>query len=171
MKTDKSLLATRIANESDWQRIIDIYNQSVLDLGKTADTEKQSIDSRIGWLMEHSHSKHPIILALYEDHIVGWCSLSPHRPGRKALEKTAEISYYVDKQYQGKGIGTYLISDAINYAKKSGIKNLYAILLDINLISINILVKFGFEKWGHLPNVAEINDLICGQFIYGKHLS
>jgi len=33
-----------------------------------------------------------------------------------------------------------------------------------------LLEKFGFEKWGHLPDIAIIDDTICGQFIYGKKL-
>ena len=46
-----------------------------------------------------------------------------------------------------------------------------AILLDINEASTRVLKKFGFEKWGHLPNIAEINGSKCGQFIYGKNLA
>ncbi len=38
------------------------------------------------------------------------------------------------------------------------------------LPALSLLEKMGFEKWGHLPNVAEINGEICGQFIYGKDL-
>ena len=170
MSEKNNSLAFRIAKKEDWQKVIEIYNQSVLETGRTADTEIQSIESKSDWLNEHLNEKYPILLAEIDGRVIGWCSLSKYRPGRKALESTAEISYYLDKEFQGAGIGSRLIEAAINYAKEHGIKNLMAILLDINRASTKILTKFGFEKWGHLPNIAEINGSICGQFIYGKNL-
>ena len=170
MIIDESKIMIRIAQKSDWQAIIDIYNQAVLEEGKTADTEPQSIEGRLNWLEQHLNPKHPILLAEKKSKKVGWCSLSPHRPGRKALDKTAEISFYIDKEFRKKGIGIALIQASIEHAKDSGIKNLFAILLDINTPSVNLLLKMGFEKWGHLPKVAEINGQICGQYIYGKHI-
>ena len=163
-------ITIRIATESDWPKIIEIYNQSIHELGKTADTEPQSVTSREDWLKNHLSPKHPILLAEIESIVVGWCSLSPHRPGRKALERTQEISYYIDADYRGKGVGSTIIRETISYAKKNEIKNLFAILLDINTQSIAILEKFGFERWGHLPKVADINGNVCGQLIYGKHI-
>lgn len=170
MNIDKSNITMRTANQDDWARIIEIYNQAVLENGKTADTEPQTVEGRKDWLKLHLNSRYPILLAEQNSQIVGWCSLSPHRPGRKALEKTAEISYYVDQNYRGNGIGSLLIKSAIETSRKNGIKNLFAILLDINKSSVSILKKFGFERWGYLPKVAEINGEVCGQFIYGVPL-
>ena len=160
----------RSALKSDWPSIIDIYNQAVLEIGKTADTEIQTVESRMNWLVQHLDQKYPILLAETNSKIAGWCSLSPHRQGRKALEKTAEISYYIDRNYRKKGIAKLLINSIFEKAEEREIKNLYAILLDINTPSINLLEKMGFEKWGHLPKVAEVDGQICGQFIYGKHI-
>ena len=170
MSEKNNRLTFRIAKKEDWQRIIDIYNQSIFESGKTADTELQSVESKSNWLTEHLDERHPIILALLNKDIVGWCSLSSYRAGRKALESTAEISYYIDKEFQGAGIGTRLIEETIDYARDHGIKNLMAILLDINIISTKILRKFGFEEWGHLPNIAEIKGSRCGQYIFGKNI-
>jgi phosphinothricin acetyltransferase len=170
MNIDNPNIILRNALKSDWQSIIDIYNQAVLEIGKTADTEQQTVAGRKNWLEQHLSPKYPIILAETNSKIVGWCSLSPHRPGRKALERTAEISYYIDRDFRKKGIATTLIKAAIVKAKERDIKTLFAILLDINTPSVNLLEKMGFEKWGHLPNVAEIDGEICGQFIYGKHI-
>jgi len=170
MKTSNSKLIIRTASEADWPRIIEIYNQAILERGKTADTEPVTLNERKGWLSLHLNTKHPILLAELESQIVGWCSLSPHRPGRKALERTSEISYYVDNKFRRLGVVSSLINRAIETAEKSGTKNIFAILLDINTVSVTILEKFGFNKWGHLPNVAEIDGKVCGQFIYGKHI-
>lgn len=170
MSVDNPNIIIRIALESDWQSIIDIYNQAVLEIGKTADTEQQTVEGRKNWLEQHLCPKYPILLAETNSKIAGWCSISPHRPGRKALERTAEISYYIDRTLRNKGIATALIKATIGKAKEREIKNLFAILLDVNSPSINLLEKMGFEKWGHLQKVAEIDGQICGQFIYGKHI-
>ena len=170
MNISNPKIKIRAAQKTDWPKIIEIYNQAVLESGKTADTEPQSVEGRKEWLDQHLNPKYPILLAEIDSQIVGWCSLSPHRKGRKALEITAEISYYIDKENRSVGVGKTLIQSAINYAKSNSIKNVFAILLDVNVQSIKILEHFGFEKWGHLPDVAQIDELICGQFIYGKHI-
>jgi phosphinothricin acetyltransferase len=158
------------AKEKDFQEIIKIYNHAVDEKFATADTEYVTVNSRKEWFAQHSPDTYPIYLAEENNEIVGWCSLSPHRPGRKALRSVAEISYYIHKDHRRKGIANSLITHTIKSAKALGFKNLISILLDLNKTSIYILEKFGFEKWGHLPNVAEIDGVICGQYIYGKKL-
>jgi phosphinothricin acetyltransferase len=84
-----------------------------------------------------------------------------------ALRHTAEISYYVDRVAQGRGVGSFLISHAIEQCPTHGIKTLFAIILDINEDSAQILKKFGFSKWGHMPNVADFDGRECGHLYYG----
>ena len=146
MNIDKSEIKVRSAKEKDWTRIIEIYNQAVAEKGKTADTELQTVEGKQDWLSQHLSPKYKILLAEIDSNIVGWCSLSPHRPGRKALNKTAEISYYIDKNYRNLGLASFLINSSIETAKENGITNLFAILLDINLVSVTILEKYGFKK-------------------------
>lgn len=160
----------RGAEEKDYPEIIKIYNHAVDEKFATADIEYVTADSRREWLAQHSPDTYPIYIAEENGQVVGWCSLSPHRPGRKALSTVAEISYYIHKDYRRKGIANVLISHTIESAKSLGFKNLISILLDLNKTSIYILEKFGFEKWGHLPNVAEIDGVICGQYIYGRNI-
>lgn len=160
----------RIANEDDFEAVIKIYNHAVDEKFATADTEYVTIESRKEWFEQHSPGTYPIYIAEENAQIVGWCSLSPHRPGRKALRKVAEISYYIHKAHRKKGVANSLITHTIKSAKSLGFKNLISILLELNEPSIYILEKFGFEEWGHLPNVAEIEGRICGQYIFGKKI-
>jgi len=160
----------RNSTEKDFKDIVAIYNHAVDEKFATADTEHVSVESRKEWFAQHSPEIYPIIVADNKDQIIGWCSLSPHRPGRKALGSVAEISYYVHKDHRKKGVAKFLITHTLEEAKVLGFKNLISILLDLNSVSIHLLEKFSFEKWGHLPNVAEIDGVICGQFIYGRKL-
>lgn len=160
----------RIADENDFEDIVTIYNHAVDEKFATADTEYVTVVSKKEWFAQHSPKTYPIFVAEENDEIVGWCALSPHRPGRKALRRVAEISYYIHKDHRRKGVANKLIKHTIEVAKSFGFKNLISILLDLNKPSIHILEKFGFEKWGHLPNVAEIDRMICGQFIFGRKI-
>ncbi len=160
----------RHITQSDFKEVTKIYNHAVDEKFATADTEYVTVDSRKEWFAQHSPETYPIYLAEENGQVIGWCSLSPHRPGRKALRTVAEISYYVHKDHRRKRVASSLINHTINSAKELGFKNLISILLDANTTSIFILEKFGFEKWGHLPDIASINGVVCGQFIYGKHL-
>jgi phosphinothricin acetyltransferase len=160
----------RIAIPNDLEQIIAIYNQAVLRGNCTADIEPLPVTERKEWFLEHTPEHYPIFVMEGNNHdeVWGWCSLSAHRKGRKALRHVAEISYYVDEKQQRKGIGRKLMVHALEKAPAHGLHNLFAILLDTNTISSALLEKHGFKQWGHLPEIAEFTDRICGQFIYGR---
>jgi L-amino acid N-acyltransferase YncA len=160
----------RTAVDGDAPAITEIYNQAVALRSATADTESVTVESRMAWLAAHAPDRYPVWVAEQEGLVVGWCSLSPHRSGRMALRHTAEISYYIHEDYRRRGIGSRLIDHALEQCQSLGFKSLFAILLDVNTASIGMLEKFGFEKWGHLPSIAEIDGKECGQFIYGRRV-
>jgi L-amino acid N-acyltransferase YncA len=164
-------IKVRIATEYDVGPIADIYNQAVALGSATADISPVTPESRKAWLREHSPDHYPVFVAESQDEIIGWCSLSPYRPGRMALRYTAEISYYIDEDHRGMGVGSFLISHAIEKSPRLGIKTLFAIILDINGTSTQILEKVGFEEWGHLPNIAEFDGRECGHFYYGLRVA
>ena len=160
----------RIAVQGDVPVITEIYNQAVAMLSATADMSPVSIESRKAWLGEHDPKMHPVFVAEDQGTIMGWCSLSAYRPGRMALRHTAEISYYIHEDFRGLGVGSCLISHALEQCPRLGIKALFAILLDINSGSTRLLEKFGFQKWGHMPNVADFGGRECGHLYYGRRV-
>jgi len=160
----------RIANENDWERIIEIYNQAVKTGFSTADISPVSVESRADWLREHAEDQYAIYIEENEEEIMGWCSISPYRSGRMALRYTAEISYYIAMNYWRRGVASLLIKYAIEDCTRLGIKTLFGILLDTNEVSINLLKTFGFERWGYMPNVADFNGHECGHLYMGKRI-
>jgi L-amino acid N-acyltransferase YncA len=163
-------LTTRFAAISDLPRIVEIYNQGVAAGNANADIELISTNDRIDWFKDHDRDSFPIYIIETADKIIGWGSLSPYRKGRGGLRRTAEISYYVDYNFQKQGIGKKLIGHMLEECSRLGIQNVFAIMLDINPPSAGILEYFGFEKWGHLPGIVNLKGKICGQLIYGKNL-
>lgn len=152
---------------SDLPRLVDIYNQAIVAGNATADTVPFSVESRLDWFNSHNPVSHPIFVAEMDGRVTGWLSVSSYR-GRPALNQTAEISYYVDHGFQRRGIGSALIAHALAEAPRLKKRIYLAILLEQNTASLHLLEKFGFERWGYLPEVAEFDGRLCGQFYYGK---
>jgi phosphinothricin acetyltransferase len=160
----------RIAENHDLPIIVEIYNQAIPSNNSTARTDPVSVDERKGWFQQHDRHRHPIFVAELDGRVIGWCSLSEYRPGRPALRFTAELSYYVDTQYQRRGIGSELVSHALKVASSLGIRNLVAVLIDRNDASRRLLEKLGFQQWGYLPQVLDFYGQECGEYYYGKRI-
>ena len=160
----------REATFDDIVSINDIYNQSIPSKISTADILPVSISKRKKWFKDHVKENYPVFVAEINGEVIGWIALSPYRPGRLALKQTAEVSYFIRKNYQKTGIGTKLMNLIIEKSPEYGFKNLFAILLERNIASIKLLEKMGFEKWAFLPKVANFNGIECGQFYYGKRI-
>ena len=163
-------MTIRFACEHDIPDISRIYNQAIEAGNATADLEEPDAVNRLEWFRSHHPDRFPLYIIEEDKRAIGWGSLSPYRKGRAALKGTAEISYYVDYDHHGKGYGRLLISHMLGDCNRLGINNLIAFLLEINTISIRILEKFGFERWGCLPGIAELREGECSHLIYGKNL-
>src|ERR1051325_6556675 len=160
----------RLANQNDLPTIVDIYNQSIPSRKSTGDTHPVRVEDRIAWFEEHDPDKNPLFVAEANEQVVGWCSLSPYRPGRAALRFTREISYYIDFANHRRGIATVLVEHALAACPALQIKHLFAIVLEGNQASANLLKKMGFEQWGYLPRVADFDGKEVGHLYYGRHI-
>jgi len=159
----------RKAIATDSPRLTAIYNQAI-QARQTADTTPMTPKDRQSWFDSHQQPNYPLFVVEKAGSVCGYSTLSQYRGGRPALRYAVEISYYLDKTFQRQGLGSILLQHALATAKDLGFKHVFAILLDTNLPSIGLLEKFGFEKWGHLPKIAEIDGIVCGHLYYGKHL-
>lgn len=159
----------RLATPADLPRIVAIYNQAIAAKNATADTLPFTVEQRLDWFRIHTPEEYPIHVCEEGGSLLGWLSVSPYR-GRPALARTAEVSYYVDYAHHGRGIGSALMTQALADAPRIGKKIYLAILLEWNTASRRLLEKFGFEQWGYLPEVAEFDGRLCGQFYYGRRV-
>ena len=161
----------RFAKVDDLERIVAIYNQAVPYKNATADVYPIQTKQRITWFNEHSPESYPIHVKEIDDKVAGWCALSPYRDGRLALKKTVEIVCYVDYEHHGQGIGSCLIQHALTECTRLEKRIVFAILLEKNIRSIKLLEKFGFQRWGYLPEVAEFDGKLCGHVYMGKKIT
>ncbi len=157
----------RIARVEDLRALVEIYNQAIAIRQKTADITPVSVADRKAWFDEHKPDQYPILVAKQDGALLGYLTISPYRPGRMALRHTAEVSYYVHFYHHRKGVASKLLQQAIEMCPALHIKTLFAILIDSNEASLQLLEKFGFERWGHLPRVAEFDGVEFGHYYYG----
>ena len=163
-------LHIRRAVAADLERLTSIYNQAVEAGYCTCDTESFSEQERAAWFSVNENERTPVFIGEIEGKVVGYAYLSLYRGGRPAVKDTAEISYYLDFDYIGKGIGGKLFEYTLQTAKILGYENLVAILLSCNEASIGLLEKFGFEEWGRMKDVAHINGAVHSHLYYGKKI-
>ncbi len=163
-------MTVRLASEGDLPAIEAIYNQAVRRRFCTADLQPLGMDRRRMWLLAHEPMQFPVFVYEEDQIVLGWVALSAYRPGREALKDVAEISYYVDESRQNSGIGSRLVEYAILAARKLAKRVLLAIIIEGNQASICLVEKYGFEKWGYLPEAILVEGETRGHIYMGKLL-
>jgi L-amino acid N-acyltransferase YncA len=160
-------ITCRIATINDLPRIVEIYNQAIRSKSATGDTNEFTVEERMHWFYKFDTNKYPLYIATKNNTIIGYSSISPYRPGRKAMDKVAEISYYIDYSNHKQGIASTLLKFVVSDCARLNIDNLLAFVLDINIPTINFLKKFNFKQLGHLPQIINLNNKVCGHYIFG----
>ena len=187
----------RLARETDLKAIVAIYNSTIDSRVATADTKPVTIESRLSWFHDRDFTYRPIwvvdidpnlsksqdprieklreskIVNLFsrraEDKVIAWLSFNDFY-GRPAYQYTAEISLYVAKDYRGQGIADTLLKKAIAECPKLRIKTLLAFVFGHNIPSIKLFTKYGFTRWGFLPQVAEMDKTERDLLILGRRI-
>lgn len=148
----------RDAIESDLPAIVGIYNAAVPDRLATADLEPVSVESRLAWFRDRAFTTRPIWVAESDTTVIGWLSFQSFY-GRPAYRATAELSIYVAPTHRRRGVGHCLLERAISRSSELGIQTLLGFIFAHNQPSLKLFQEFGFQRWGYLPNVAELDGV------------
>ena len=159
----------REATLDDLPSIVAIYNSTVASRLVTADTEEVTVDSRLRWFSEHNAERRPLWVFHQDQRLVGWASLQSFY-GRPAYNATAEISIYLDENERGKGLGKAILGYCLERVADYGIENVLGFIFAHNVPSLNLFQSFGFEEWGYLPDVAELDGIKRSLKILGKRI-
>ncbi len=135
----------------------------------TTDTQPVTVEIRRVWFHEHNPNARPLWVAVENNLIVGWLSFQSFY-GRPAYRATAELSIYVAQDRQRKGIGNALLAKAIKHAPRLGLKTLLGFIFAHNDASLRLFEKFGFQRWGVLPRVAELDVVERDLIIVGRRV-
>lgn len=151
----------------DLQAVVDIYNTTVAGRMVTADLEPVTVESRLVWFHEHNSHHRPLWVMRAEGKVVAWLSFQSFY-GRAAYNATAEISIYVAEECRGAGVGRILLEKALAEAPRFGLNRLVGFVFGHNEPSLKLLRRYGFEDWGVLPGVAELDGVERDLVIVGR---
>jgi L-amino acid N-acyltransferase YncA len=160
----------RHATETDLPAIVAIYNAAIPSRMATADLEAISVESRVAWFKARSPLKRPLWIIEVEGVIAGWLSFQSFY-GRPAYHRTAEISIYIAPNYHRRGLGRQLLELAIHQSPSLGLKTLVSFIFAHNQPSLKLFETFGFQNWGHLPKIAELDGVERDLIIMGLRVS
>jgi len=160
----------RSARGEDLPAIVAIYNSTVASRMVTAELTPASVESKRAWFLEHREPERPLWVSLDSaDAISGWVSLSNFHP-RAAYAPTAEISVYVREDARRQGLGRALVQRAIDHAPQAKVDALVGLVFGHNRPSLTLFESFGFERWGQLPGIAELDGVRRDLVLVGKRL-
>jgi phosphinothricin acetyltransferase len=162
-------LRLRDAVAGDLPAIIAIYNASIAGRRATADLEPVGVEDRRAWFERHGADRPLWVLEAPDGEIAAWLSFEDFHV-RKAYARTAEISIYVAEERQGQGLGRRLLQAAIERAPGRGVAVLVGLVFAHNEASLRLFAAHGFERWAHLPRVAQLDADLRDLVIVGREV-
>lgn len=172
----------------DLSAILDIYNQSIAGKQATANLVPVTIAERTAWFEEHlNNPARPIYVVRAIDNgdllnqqtddqnsidgsLVAWGSFSDLY-ARTAYHISSEISIYLHQEYLGQGLGSLMMRWMLKQAPSLGIQKVVALIFAHNQPSLGLFYKFGFEQWGYMPQVCDMQGFIADVVMLGKTVS
>jgi phosphinothricin acetyltransferase len=95
---------------------------------------------------------YPAYVIKENEEIVGFCLLHAYNPF-PTFKQCAEISYFINKDHTGKGLGTMALKKLEEEALKVGIKTILANISSENTESIDFHKKNGFVECGRFQKI------------------
>jgi phosphinothricin acetyltransferase len=148
----------RAAVPADLPAIVEIYNATIPSRTATADLEPVSVESRRAWFDAHREASRPLWVVEQAGQVAAWLSFSSFKE-RAAYTPSVEVSVYVRDSARRRGLGAYLVGEAIAYAPRVGVANLIGLVFGHNRPSLALFERFGFARWGVLPGVAVLDGI------------
>ncbi|WP_187430196.1 L-methionine sulfoximine/L-methionine sulfone acetyltransferase (plasmid) [Roseobacter fucihabitans] len=100
------------------------------------------------------------LLAMDGGHVAGWAGVSP-TSARDVYKGVGEVSIYVSREKQGKGLGRELLLALVSRAEEQGYWTLVAQIFPENKASLSLHEACGFKRLGVRSRL--------GRMTYGPH--
>ena len=142
----------RNMTEYDWEDVARIYKEGIETNKATFQT---CIPSYEQW--DQSHISNCRYIAIYDNKVIGWIALS-NVSSRCVYAGVAEVSIYIDADYQNKEVGTKLLQHMIVQSEAHGIWMLQSGIMQDNEASIRLHKKCGFREVGYREMIGKDKD-------------
>jgi L-amino acid N-acyltransferase YncA len=155
------------ASINDLPAIVGTYNSTIESRMVTADLEPATVENKTAWFNIHNSKTRPLWVVECDGKYAGWISFTDFK-SRHAYYKTAELGIYLESSARGKGLGDYCLKYAIEKCPELNITSLTGFIFGHNEPSLKLFYKYGFEKWAHLPEIADMEGILRDLIIVGK---
>ena len=145
-------ISVRDASLGDLEAINAIYNHYVPISTTTYDYAPMGMDERRAWFTGRS-AMHPATVAERGREIVGFGSLHAFR-ARIGYRWAVENSVYVHPDHQRTGVGSAILADLVDRARRHGVHTIVAGIDAEQAASVALHAKFGFVEVGRFPEVG-----------------
>lgn len=141
------------ASTPDVQAITDIYNAAVIAGGASADLTPRTFGQRKAWVESHRPPYAVFVVENEYGRIIAFGALSVFYD-RAGYDGVTDLAYYIAPEWQGKGVGTFLVGALLDECRKRHMRKACGIIFADNAGSIALMRKFGFSRFGLMPAVA-----------------
>ena len=162
------MLTIRPATLEDLEVITEIYNDAILNMVATFDTEPKTLEGQKTWFANHVPA-YPVLVSEQGRVVVGWASLSKWSE-KLAYSATVEGSLYVKEGYRRQGIGKKLLEAIGQEGKKAGFHTVVARIAEGGEASIHLCESLGFERIGVMKEVGRKFDKFLDVYLLQKIL-
>ncbi len=166
--------AYRDATRADLPRIVEIYNFAVATRESSCDLEPTTVEKRLPVFERHTAGHRPLWVAYDADAesagVAGYLGFHHFMNDRPGYFITADVAIYLHPEHQNRGLGGFLLGEAIARAPGFGIEVLTATIFGSNAASLRLFEKHGFERWGFMPRVARLGSTERDLVLVGRRL-
>ena len=135
-----------------WEAVKAIYEKGIATGNATFETTAPS------WkVWDEHHLTHSRLICKIDGKIAGWVAISSVSE-KCVYEGVAEISIYMDNEFQGMGIGLVLMQHLIKESEMNGIWTLQAGIFEENKASLRLHQKAGFRKVGYREQLGKLRN-------------
>lgn len=136
----------------DGPRVLEILQQGIDGRKSTFETEVPTWES---WEMKYIDSGR-LVIENSENLIVGWAAMQSISQ-RPCYNGVAEVSIYVDTDYQGQGLGKLLLQKSVLLSEEHGFWTLQAGIFPENTFSTRLFQSLGFRNVGKREKIAKLD--------------
>lgn len=111
----------------------------------------------------------PVFYAIKNDQVVGWIDISPSKNPRMAHR--GGLGMGLSKDIRGKGIGTKLMTAALDHAKRIGLEMIELSVYTTNTSAIALYKKLGFVEEGVQRKFRKLDGQYFDALMMAKELA
>lgn len=130
--------------------------------------ERLTVDGEREWIQGRLDSPNGVTIGVYDDkgRCVGNCGLEPEMGYRMKTKHRCAFGIGVMKEYCNSGLGTILLTELKDCAKKMGYEQIDLGVFSDNDRAVHLYTKMGFEESGRIKNAFKLkNGTYCDEIL------